>query len=319
MKQLYYILNESIKSYHVFRISNPARAAELLKRINECRLQIALLAEQRQIFIEQLDVEATSSGYKQDRFFTHDDINSVVSRMIAYLNDDVKISLVQEGTRESLFTRNPVSWQHLMSAVQWTPTNGQQIPFDFTQEIYLEKSQTLNIGVINQTSDTGYVFVHGANLADDLPTSEAALRAEINELDGHGKPRLPELQIVPIQFQFESATADTKATAVDGGKDIYSLKVDRSVILTHVSTTSILSRISLIDKGRDQLICNEVESLGIAGTHTDKYTCYYPLPYPHILRAQDRLQLLGLNGSDITGTTEDANALQTIAFKGFTV
>lgn len=319
MKQLYYTLNEYIKSYHIFKKSAPSMAAEYLKRINETRLHIAILAQERQIFIEQLLVKANASGYKNDVFFTHDDINSLISKFIAFLKQDTTLTLTQQGTREILFTRQAIAWQQLASQTQDTTNVGQKIPFDLLQEIYLEKSQTLDFGVTNQTTDDGFIFVHGCNLKNDPLSDIQFLKDEIEAKDFFGNPCIPEPVLVPIQFIFPSATIDSKATAVDGGPDIFSIKNDRSVILTEVSTTSLNSRITLLDRGRDQEICNEVESLGIAGDYRNQYTVYYPLPYPHLLMAQDRLQLRALNGSDITASQEPADADQVICFRGFTI
>lgn len=318
MQHLYYLLNELIKSYHVFAVFDQVKAAAILERINRYRLQIAVLAEQRQWFVDQLDVEANASGYKNDIFFTHDDIDSLVIRMIAFLENGVTVSLVQQGTRENLFTRQSVAWQHLMSDVQITPQTGQQIPFDFPQEIFLRKSQTLDIGITNQTA-AGMVFVHGCNLKDDAAPGQDALIKEINAREFDGRPNLPKPQLVPIQFKFTVQAVDNKAVAVDGGDEIFSIKSERSVILTEISTTSINSRVTLLDRGRNQEMCNEVESAGIAGFFTNQFTTWYPLPYPHLLRAYDRFQMRALNGSLISGEEDVADVTQTLCFRGFTI
>lgn len=317
MNQLYYILNELIKSYHIFARFDAVKAKAILERINHYRLQIVTLAAQRQIFIEQLQVVQNASGYKNDVFFTHDDINSLVSKFIAYLDDTVTVSLVQQGTRENLFTRQAIAWQQLMSCGQLA-TNGQQIPFDLPQEIYLQKSETLDIGVIDQSSADGAVFVHGCNLVDNKENLDQIIQ-EINIIEFDGVPNLPKPVIVPIQYQYAAAAADDVALAVDGGKDIFSIKGERSVILTEVCSTTLLNRISLQDKGRDMLICNDVEVSGFAGEITNEFANYFPLPYPHLLRAKDRLQLQGLNGSDFDANFVAADEVQTLAFRGFTI
>jgi len=317
MNQLYYILNELIKSYHIFVKLDAVKAKAILERINKYRLQIVTLAAQRQIFIEQLTVVQNTSGYKNDVFFTHDDIDSLVSKFIAYLDVDVTISLVQQGTRENLFTRQAIAWQQLMSSGQLA-TDGQQIPFDLPQEIFLRKSETLDIGVINQTSADGAVFVHGCNLIDSRENINEII-AEINIVEFNGLPNLPKPVIVPIQYQFDSNVADTEAVAVDGGNAIYSVKSERSVVLTEVCSSTLLNRLTLIDKGRDMLICKDVEVSGFAGEITNEFAGYFPLPYPHLLRAKDRLQLQGLNGSDFSGDTVDADRVQTLAFRGFSI
>lgn len=319
MQKLYFLLNECLKSYHIFRRYDPIKAKEYLDRINEYRIHIVQLALQRQMFIEQLNILPNSSGYKTDVFFTHDDIDCLVSRMIASLEDTVKLSLVQQGTREILYTRESVAWQQLASQVQDSAVNnGQKIPFDLPQEIYLEKSQTLDIGVTNQVGTDRFVFVHGANLKDDPADNFEFFKSEILSQDLDGVPNLPKPQLVPILFQFP-AGGNAEATAVDGGSGIYSVKSERSVILTEVSVTTPDCRLSLSDKGRNIEICTNVESLGIAGQFDNQYTVYYPLPYPHLLPAQDRLQLRGLNGSNITGSDTTVGVVQTICFRGFTI
>lgn len=316
MDQLYFILNELIKSYHIFSRFDSVKAQAILERLNKHRLQIVQLAAQRQIFIEQLEVVANASGYKNDVFFSHDDIASTVSKFIAYLEPDVTVSLVQQGTRENLLTRQAIQWQQLMSSGQLS-TTGQQIPFDLPEEIALDKSETLDIGVINQTS-LGAVFVHGADLVDNKENIDEIIK-EINLIEFDNTPNLPKPVIVPIQYQFNANTVDAPAVAVDSGKGIFSIKSERSVILTHVSASTLFNRISLQDKGRDMLICKDVEVSGFAGDITSQYESYFKLPYPHLLRAKDRLQLQGLNGSDFSNLTVDADAVQTLAFRGFSI
>lgn len=319
MKEMYYRLNELIKSYHVFCLFDKTKAAAILEQINKYRLQIAVLAEQRQWFVEELDVVANASGYKNDVFFTHDDIDSLVIRMIGWLATGTTVSLVQQGTRENLFTRQAIAWQQLMSCVQnIAVSNGQLIPFDFPEEIYLEKSQTLDIGVTGQTV-AGKVFVHGCNLKDDAAPNRDDLEREITRIEFDGKPNLPKPQLVPIQFKFTAAALNNKAVALDGGNQIYSIKSERSVILTEISTTAPNCRMTLIDKGRDEEMCNEVEAAGIAGTSTNPFTNWYPLPYPHLLRSQDRIQMRGLNQSAINGINTAADVTQTICFRGWTI
>lgn len=317
MNQLYYILNELIKSYHIFSRFDSIKAKAILDQINKYRLQIVMLAAQRQIFIEQLQVVQNTSGYKNDVFFSHDDIDSLVSKFIAYLDEDVTVSLIQQGTRENLYTRQAIAWQQLMSTGQLA-TDAQQIPFDLPQEIFLAKAEALDIGVINQTSADGAVFVHGCNLVDNKENVDQLIN-EINIVEFDGRPNIPKPVIVPIQFQFDSGDADTPAVAVDGGKDIYSIKNERSMILTEVCSSTLLCRLSLQDKGRDMLICNDVEVSGFAGEITNQYAGYFPLPYPHLLRAKDRLQLQGVNGSEFSEDTVDADRVQTLAFRGFTI
>ena len=317
MERVYYILQDLLKSYHVFASVDPSKAMEILAKINSYRLQIATLANRREIFVRQINVPANATGYKNDVFFTDDDIDSLISRMVAYLDDEVNVSLTQLGTRENLFTRQSVPWPFVMSGIPGF-SNGMNQAFDFSEEIYLKKSETLDIGIINQTID-GMVFVHGCNLIDAIPSDETALSQEIYSVDAEGNPNLPQFQVVPIQFQFTAAANDNKAVAVDGGTDIFSIKSDKTVILTHAACNAMNTRLTLFDKARNQEICNEVEAWGVTTDVTDITSSYRPLPYPHILRAQDRLQLRALNGSTITGTHELANTVFTMGFRGFTL
>jgi hypothetical protein len=313
---LYYQLNEMLKTYRVYESFDSAKAKDLLKQINDLRLAIALIAEQRQIFWAQLEIEANNTGYKNDVYFTSDDIKSLVSRLIANLEIGVTFSLIQQGSKKQEFTRQQVPYQQIASAVQSSAT-GQNIPFDLPQEIFLDKNDSLDIGVVNQTT-AGQIIVHGANLKDDYTPNVEAIKNEIWSINRDGSPNLPTPVLVPILFKFLANTLDAKAVAIDSGKNIFSQKGEKSVILTDVSTTSINSRISLIDTGRNHTLCNEVESQGIAGFHTNRFTSYYPLPYWHLLRQTDRFQLEALNGSIITGV-QDAVGTYTICFRGFTI
>lgn len=315
---LYYQLNELLKTYRIFVTFDKVRAKELLAQINDLRLAIALIAEQRQIFWAQIDVPANASGYKNDVFFTSDDIKSLISRLVSNLSLTTLMSLTQIGKRENIITREILPQQQLASATQNSTTTGQSLPFDLPQEIYLDKNEALDLGITNQTTDA-FVFVHGCNLKDDYSPQVQAIKDEIWALDEFGQPNLPQPVLVPILFQFVSATLGTKATASNGGTQIFSVKGGKSVILTDVSTTSINSRISLIDNARNQTICDEVESLGVAGFYTNRFSVYYPLPYWHLLRMDSRFEFSAINGSLITGAQEGAAVQQTMCFRGWTI
>lgn len=306
-------LNEYIKSYDVFSAFDAAKAAEYLQKINEIRLHIALLAEQRQNFYHQINVIGNTQGYTENYYFTRNDIKFIVNRGIANLLQHVNMSLLHAGKLENVLTRQAVQWQQLFSNTQFAPLLGQQIPFDLSQELVFGKNQSLNIQVTNQT-EAGWLFMHGCNLKDDYSPNIANIQDEINNTP------IPRPRLIPVLFKFEDSAADTLAVSADNTSDISSVKSDESVILYEVSTTSINSRMSITDTGRNQNWCNRVESLGIAGLYTDQYTTYYPLPYPHLLRAGDRLNLPEvLNGSDITSDTEDADVIQYLTFRGHTL
>lgn len=310
------LLKEYIKSYNVFSSYDPVKAGQYLALINDLRLQSASLAEQRQNFYDELIVPGTTAGYQQDISYVRDDINYLVNRFVASLDQTTLISLLHQGVQKIEITRQPVQWQQLMSNIQ-TQTAGQQYPFDLPSEIRMDKNQALLFGVINQT-DTGYIFPHGCNLKDDYSPYQPAILEEINKLDYNGNPCIPQPRIVPLLFKFTGG-ADTQAIAADGGNKILTTKLDESVLLMGVSTTSINSRMTIVDRGRNQTWATRVESLGIAGFFTDQYATYYPLPYPHLLRRGDRIEIEVLNGSDITGDPDDADVTQTLAFIGRTI
>lgn len=312
-----YALNELVKSYHIFSSFNEQKGRELLAAINEIRFAAAIRAEQRQIFWRQLTVPANNAGYTNDLFFSSDDVRSIFARFIAYLDQDVTLGVLQEGTREVKFTRERIAWQQLASSVQSSP-NGQAFPFELPQEIFIDRNQTLNFAITNQ-QQLGYIFAHGANLKDDLAPNRDELAAEIAAKDEFGSPSLPQTVLVPIQFRFPDANFDTQAVAINGANEIYTNKDSRSVILTEVSTTAVNARFTLIDNGRNQLLCDTVEAQGIAGNYTNQFATWYPLPYPHLLRKQDRLQLKAYNGSIITGEQDVADFIFTLCFRGYTI
>jgi len=316
--RLYYELTELLKSYRVFELVDKEFANTLLAQINKIRLSIVLLAEQYGIFWEQLNVEANPSGYTDSKSFSPDDISALIVRFIANLDATATLNLLHQGNRESVFTRQNVAWQQLASNVQGQTLAGQQTLFNLPQEILLGKNEALTIGVTNQQS-SGQLFIHGANLKDDYSPNREALQAEIYANDANGKPNLPQVQLIPIEFKFLTNALDAKAVSLNGDKDIFSIKGDKSVLLTHVSTTSINARLSLKDNGRNQIMCSEVESLGVAGSVTNPYAVWYELPEFHLLRAKDRLSLKALNGSLITGEREAANVIHRLTFKGWTI
>lgn len=313
-------LNELLKSYYIYRGFDENGANAILDQINAIRLKIALEAEQRQNFWKQINIPSTASGYKQDYFYHSEDIASVLCRGIGSLEQNVQLSLTHQGLRQNVVTREGVGWQEVFSDVQGG-NNGQELLFDLPQELYFEKNQSLDIGVIGQSSDDpGFIFLHGCNLKDDYSPNVEQIKAEILTPLENGLPNLPQPQLVPLQFTFPTATVDTYATDPAGNKEIFSLRSEKSVILTEISTNATLSRVeSFIDNGRNQSWCNLVEMAGIASDYTNKYTTYYPLPYPHLLRKNDRLSVRILNGSDITSSVQSASENNFIVLRGFTI
>lgn len=314
-------LKDLVKTYHVYKTFDKTLAETLLTQINDLRLQIALDADIRQIYYSQLPVPANAGGGKRDIFFTRGDTRFTVNRGIAYLAQTDTISLLHQGKRTNVITRTDVAWQQLFSQTQLAAAiRGQQLAFDFPEEIYFQNNETLDIGVTSTAA--GNIILHGCNLKDDYTPDGDNIKAEINKRDEYGNPSLPEWQVIPLIFSFASVVAGTEAVGANGRNEIYSVKSDKSVILTHVSISNQNCRVSLFDDGRSQEICERVEASGFAANESSPYTTYYPLPYPHLLRKQDRLKMRALNVSFITGAAGSAVPINTpvyLTFWGHTV
>lgn len=320
-------LKELLKSYTVAAsVANATGAADditrgaaLLSQINGIRLQLALNAEMREIFYLQKNIPAAANANtRQNAYISKNDINYEFIRGIASLQNPVTLTFLNQGARAIVITRNETPWQHLFSDIQRTAPLGQQIPFDLPEPLFFGENQSLGIGVQGQT-EAGYLFLHGATLKDDLSESSIVeIRREF--LADNGITHyVPETQIVPIEFKFASNTAGTVGTDPNGDVNIFSLKNERSVLLTEVSTTAPDTRITITDEGKNQTFCDTVEMRGIAADQTNPFTTYYPLPQPHLLRKGDRLKIKPMNGSDISGETQDADALLYLTFRGFAI
>lgn len=304
-------LQELIKSYYISLTYDTDKAAMILQQINDIRLKIALDAEMRQIFWQQLNVPANASGFQQNVWFSRNDIKYIVNRGLADLVLNATVSAVNQGNRQRIITREPLAWQQIFPATQ-NNANGQQTLFNLPQEIEFQENEALGLSITGQTV-AGFLFFHGCTLKDTL---EDVRRSEIvNEIEQY----LPEPQLVPMLFEFSSAVAGTLAINPAGGDQIFSTKNDKSVVLTHVSTTASKCRLTLIDEARNQTLCNRVEMRGVASAFNDQFTTYYELPYPHLLRKGDRLRADILNGSDMTGDTQAINVLHFLTFKGYSM
>lgn len=301
-------LQEQLKSYYIARTYDTEFANELLREINAKRLEIALDAELREIFYAQQDIPIDASGYQQSHWFTKNDTEYAIKRAVAELVTTATISAVNQGNYQRILTREPMRWQNLFSNVQDLNNSGQQIPFDFPQEMRFAENESLGVAIQGQT-DLGYIFYHGCTFKDHL--EDAARQALQNEIAQY----TPAPQYVPMIFTF----ADSEAVDPSGSNQIFSAKNDRSVILTHVSTSSQYFRLTITDEGRNQLICEDLEVGGMAGYGENAYTVYYPLPYPHLLRRGDRLRLRATNGSPMYDTSTDTDTLQYLTFKGFSI
>lgn len=304
-------LQEALKSYYIARTYDIGKAADILEQINKTRLDIAIDAEVRKIFYGQTDVPANASGYQQTVQFAKDDIAYIINRGLADLAETATLAATNQGNRQRIITREPVAWQQIFAATQ-NNVFGQQTLFDLPQEIFFDENEVLSLAVQGQV-DAGFIFYHGCTLNDNL---EDARRQDLqNEIEAY----LPEPQLVPIMFQFPTNVAGVLAINPSGGSQILSTKNPRSVILTGVSNTASESRITLIDEGRNQIICDRLEARGMASDFENPYTTYYPLPYPHLLRKGDRLRADILNGSLMTGDEMAADTIYYLTFHGYSM
>jgi hypothetical protein len=304
-------LQELIKSYYTALRYDEDKANALLADINELRLEIALNAEVGEIYYNQVNVPSNATGYQENVWFSKNDINYTIVRALAHLGEGVTLSAVDQGNRQRIITREPMAWQQLFPAIQ-SNLLGQQTLFDLPQELFFEENEALGLAVQGQTV-AGYIFYHGICMKDSIEeVTREAITTEINKY-------LPEPELVPLVFQFPNNTFNTLATDSSGAEEIFSSKYDRSVILTEVSCTAPNTRLTLIDEGRNQLICQRVEMQGVASNYTNRFTTYYKLPRPHLLRKGDRLRIEVLNGSTITNETMAANTLNFLCFKAYSV
>lgn len=316
-------LKELIKSYVIFEtVANatnaPAdkqRAKNCLDKINELRVGLAIDAEMREIFFEQVNIAAAQKSF----YFSKNDIAFAVKQGIAYLENGVTLSMINQGLKRKTITREPVNWQQLFASVQ-SLALGQQTLFEMPETLRFGANQSLDFTVKNATT-LGYLFLHGCTFKDNL---EDIARRDITAefLDEQGNTKyLPETQIVPLEFIFPSNVINTYATAPNGNENIFSIKNERSVLLTHVSTTATNARIDkLTDEGRNQTICSRIEMAGVASNYQNAYETFYPLPFPHLLRRGDRLKAVIQNGSPMAANAVmPANALNVLCFKGITL
>ena len=321
-------IKEDIKAYYIAAdkanaTNNKADkdfAIAVLAEINKTRLSLGVLAEKAEIFFSQINIPAQSSANNvYSEWFSKNDKSYRITRGIASLLVTAKVGLeIQGGSKAKVITRNPTAWQQIFSTVQ-SVALGQQIPFDLPEELRFTDNQSLQISVQGQTS-AGYIFLHGNTNKENLEESTInGLKSEIFDENGNTK-YLPETQLVPLSFEFPSATIDTFATDGQGKTDIFSLKSEKSVLLTHVSTTAINCRIfTLQDEGKNQTITEQCEMAGLASLHTNAFTTYYPLPKPHLLRKGDRLKVVIQNGSPLAANvTQAADVQHQLTFKGLT-
>lgn len=325
-------LRELIKSYTIAQTVAVASGAKvdvdyanaLLDQINQTRLNLAIQAEMRQIFWEQILVpNAAATGTVQNNWFSKNDIAYTIRRGIAALDTKVTVSLVNQGERQRTITRESVCWQQLFSSVQ-SVGFGQQIPFDLPETLRFAENQALNIGAQGQTTgwgNNGYIFLHGATTKENL--DEATVRNIKSEfMDENGNTTyLPETQLVPLIFQFPAGGAGTFATDPNGSENIFTVKSSKSVLLLRVSTSSPNYQIDkLSDEGRGQLLCDRIDVQGVASNMTNEFTTWYDLPFPHLLRRGDRLKANFTNGTVLPQAADvTADELTYLTFEGITL
>lgn len=310
-------LQELMKSYYIALRYDADKAADLLNTANSLRLEIAIDAEMREIFYGEEIVPPDSTGYQRNIWFSKNDTEYLLKRIVAALNLGVTIAAVNQGNRQRIITRELLAWQHIFPSI---PTyaafpygTGQQTLFDFPQEIFFAENEAIGLSIQGQSDINGYLFYHGCTLKDSLEdVRKDDIQTEIASY-------LPEPQIIPLIFQFPENTAGSIAIDASGSEDIFTAKYNRSIILTEISTTLSDFRATITDEGRNQLICNNVDVRGISGNYLNQYTTYYKLPYPHLLRRGDRLKLRGINGSRINSTAGEADTLYFLTFKGYSM
>lgn len=321
-------LKERIKTFTILEAiagatqnkTDIAAARNLLDAINETRLQLGVAAELGEIFYDQVDIPAAANANTiQNQWYSRNDQSFMIKRGIANLAQSVQVSLLNQGERQKVITREQVAWQQLFSDTQDTVNRGQQTLLDLPQSLRFRANQALNIAVQGQT-EAGFLFLHGqtqkANITD---ATVNGLRSEFINDEGQ-TVYLPETQVIPMQFQFPESDTDVYAVDPSGNEEIYTLKNDRSVLITGVSVTSRDFRINkLIDIGRNQEICDRIEVLGVAGFAENLYTTFYDLPYPHLLRRGNRLKGVFQNYSAITGQALEADIPVYMAFTGITL
>jgi hypothetical protein len=321
-------LKERIKTFTILEAiagatqnkTDIAAARNLLDAINETRLQLGVAAELGEIFYDQVDIPAAANANTiQNQWYSRNDQSFMIKRGIANLAQSVQVSLLNQGERQKVITREQVAWQQLFSGTQGVVSVGQKTLLDLPQSLRFRANQALNIAVQGQT-EAGFLFLHGqtqkANITD---ATVNGLRSEFINDEGQ-TIYLPETQVIPMQFEFRNGTDNEYAVDPSGNEEIYTLKNDRSVLITGVSVTNRDFRINkLIDVGRNQEICDRIEVLGVAGYAQNLYTTFYDLPYPHLLRRGNRLKGVFQNHSDITTGNVGAGIPVYMAFTGITL
>lgn len=327
-------LRELIKSYTVAQTvalaSNAGADIEyadrLLAQINQTRLNIALEAEMREVFWSQVDVPVAASALTvQNAWFSKNDRSFLIRRGIAAFDSGVAVSLLNQGERQRTITREPVAWQQLFSSVQ-SVALGQQLPFDLPETLRFGENQALNIAIQGEvtgvgTVPQGYLFLQGATTKENVDEATVQnLKDEFIDKDGN-TIYLPETQLVPLLFQFPTGATDIFATDPNGSPNIFSVKSEKSVLLTRVSCSETLLRIDkLTDEGRNQTFCERIEVQGVASDMTNQFTTFYDLPFPHLLRKGDRLKGVFQNGGNLSGAEfVPADKLTYLTFEGITL
>lgn len=327
-------LRELIKSYTIAQTvataSNAATdqnyAMDLLNRINSMRLNLALQAEMREVFWDQIDVPiASNANTVQNNWYSKNDIAYLIRRFVAALDSGANVSLLNQGEKQRAITREAVLWQQLFSSVQ-SVALGQQVLLDLPETLRFGVNQALNIAIQGESTGVGsvpqgYIFAHGATTKENIDEATVnGIRSEFIDSDG-STIYLPESQLVPLIFQFPTGANNEFATDPNGSQNIFTVKSEKSVLLTRISTSDVNFRIDkLSDEGRNQTFCERIEVSGVASDMSNAYTTYYDLPYPHLLRRGDRLKGVFQNGSPLnTSSLQSAGVLTYLTFEGVTL
>lgn len=305
------VMQEILKNYYKnTSLGQDKSAKKDLESLNEYRLNNVVDAGLRRIFYDQVDIPALASGGRTDTFFSRNDVDWVLKRGIADLDIGTSVSLEKSGGKEKVLTREEIIWQQIFSAVQGT-SDGLELLMDFPQEVYFGENESLQVGLTGNVND-GWLWFHGATIRSQLDINLNKIQAEIEN-------SLPQTQLVPLIYSFPAGANGSIGVNAGGGSEIFSQKNGSSVLLTHVSITDQNVRLSIYDEGQNLQICDTVEAVGVASLSTNRFTTYYELPYPHLLVRGDRLKLRVVNGTDRNAGYVNADELQYLVFKGYTV
>lgn len=289
------------------------KAQSLRDEINEVRLNLAIQSLKRNIYIQELPIDTNVNSEQSNYFFSRRDTPFTIVKAISSLFQNQKISFLHQGDRRRVLINEFSNWNNLFAEVSGQPIaaiTGNQIPFNFEQELFFSRNQTLQV-TVNGLAPLGRIYFHGADVNIDKPINTDNLVKEIEST-------LPEWTALPLTFLFSSAL-NVLATNLQGDTDILTPVLDRSLLLTHCATTADYS-LTLSDIGRNQEICHQIDVLGMASSYIpQQYTAWMPLPYPHLLQAGSQLKIEARSNGLFAGSPVIANTPVYLIFKGFKI